>query len=129
MIMKIMVKFRPLQVGQLYGKKAQNRPKIGKSGLYVLAGISRTAIGRKNLIGYLKSLINYLSQVCHSIFSISNISPPKLTSKLAKIPKNEVLAKIGVKDEVSRMGYTGAMGMGIGVEGQQGWGYVAHFNL
>ena len=129
MIMKILVKFGPLQVGQLYGKMAQNRPKIGKSGLYVLAGISRTAIGRKNLIGYLKSVINYLSQMCHSIFSISNISPPKLTLKLAKIPKNEVLAKIGVKDEVSRMGYTGAMGMGIGVEGQQGWGYVAHFNL
>ena len=36
--------------------------------------------------------------------SISTPSPLKTTSKLAQIPKNEILTKMGVKDEVSRTG-------------------------
>ena len=39
-------------------------------------------------------------------------------SKLAKIPKNEILTKMSVKDEVSRTTYTGDTGTVLGMEGQ-----------
>ena len=49
--------------------------------------------------------------------------------KLAKIPKNEILSKVGVKDEVSRKTFTDPMGAGLCMRGPQGFEYTPHIKL
>ena len=66
-----------------------------------------------------------IRNILRNLGSISTPSPLKLTLKLAKIPKSEILSKVGVKDEVSRMTFTGATRKRLGMGGQYGKGYKA----
>ena len=80
---------------------AKNWSKILKSDVSSSSNISKTITGMENLSTYLESWINLEDIIWGLIFNISTPSSLKMTLKLAKIPKNAILAEMGMKDEAS----------------------------
>ena len=80
---------------------AKNWSKMLKSDVPSSSNISTTIRGVENLSSYLESWINLEVIIWGQNFNISTASPLKMTLKLAKIPKNAILAEMGMKDEAS----------------------------
>ena len=80
---------------------AKNWSKILKSDVSSSSNISTTITGVENLGTYLESWINLEDIIWGQVFNISTPSSLKMKLKLAKIPKNAILAEMGMKDEAS----------------------------